>query len=107
MNNYISRRGFGRLCAGLAVAALATETRSARAADLPPVEESAAQAQALGYRHDAAQVDRAKFANYVEGSTCANCQLFQGAAADWGPCAIFPGVAVAAKGWCSAYVKKA
>jgi hypothetical protein len=102
----MNRRGFGRLCAGLVVATLGTESYSARAADLPQVDESGAQAQALGYRHDAAQVDRAKFANFVEGSMCANCQLFQGAGADWGPCAIFPGVAVAAKGWCSAYAKK-
>ncbi|HUH40436.1 MAG TPA: high-potential iron-sulfur protein, partial [Castellaniella sp.] len=37
----------------------------------------------------------------------ANCQLFQGKAGeDWGPCPIFGGKQVSAKGWCSAYTKK-
>ena len=35
-------------------------------------------------------------------------QLFQGKAGDAaGGCGIFPGLQVSAKGWCSAYVKKA
>ncbi|MGH8675153.1 MAG: high-potential iron-sulfur protein, partial [Burkholderiales bacterium] len=53
-------------------------------------------------------VDRKKFANYQPGQSCANCTHFQGKANDpWGPCAIFPGKQVAAKGWSSAWVKKA
>jgi hypothetical protein len=39
---------------------------------------------------------------------CANCALFQGKAGDaWGGCPIFAGRQVAAKGWCSAWAKKA
>ncbi|MGH7262243.1 MAG: high-potential iron-sulfur protein, partial [Nitrospiraceae bacterium] len=42
------------------------------------------------------------------GQDCASCQLFQGKPGDaWGPCPIFPGKNVNAKGWCSAYIKKA
>jgi hypothetical protein len=48
-----------------------------------------------------------KHAKYVKGNACSNCQLYQGAAAPWGGCPIFAGKQVAAKGWCSAWVKKA
>ena len=42
-----------------------------------------------------------------DGQTCANCNLYQGdGSAAAGPCAIFPGKAVAGGGWCSAWVKK-
>ncbi len=79
----------------------------ARAAAVP-VSESDPNAQALGYRADAAQVDKAKFAQYQAGQMCGTCQLYQGKAGDpSGPCAIFSGKLVNAKGWCSAYVKKA
>ena len=43
----------------------------------------------------------------VEGAYCENCMYIQGeAGAEWRPCAIFPGKVVAAKGWCSAWMKK-
>lgn len=43
----------------------------------------------------------------VEGQYCENCMYVQGeAGAEWRPCAIFPGKVVAAKGWCSAWLKK-
>jgi hypothetical protein len=72
------------------------------------LDEKDAQAQSLGYKHDATKVDKAKFPKYQAGQTCANCTLYQGKPADaWGACAIFGGKQVAAKGWCSAYVKKA
>lgn len=71
------------------------------------LDEKAPQAMALGYVADAAKVDKAKYPKYAPGQICANCQLYQGkpdsAAA---PCAIFAGKQVAAKGWCSAWVKK-
>ena len=76
--------------------------------ELPHLAESDPQASALGYKNDAKQVDRKKFANYQPGQTCAGCQQFQ--AKDkgvWQPCAIFPGKSVNANGWCSAWVKKA
>lgn len=72
------------------------------------LDEKDPQAQSLGYRHDAAKVDRKKFSKYQAGQTCDNCQLFQAKpGAEWGPCQIFPGKEVNGKGWCSAYVKKA
>ena len=75
---------------------------------MPHLDEADPQAVALGYKHDASKVDKKKFANFKEGETCANCQHFTGKAGDqWGPCAIFPGKQVNAKGWCSAWVKKA
>lgn len=92
-----------------AAAALGSYARSSAAQGAPQrVDEKDPQAQALGYKHDATKVDKAKFTNYQAGQTCANCTQYQGKPKDeWGGCAIFPGKQVNAKGWCSAYVKKA
>ncbi len=71
------------------------------------LDEAGPTAVALGYVADASQVDKAKHANFVEGSNCANCALYQGAAgSEAGPCPLFAGKQVAAKGWCASYVKK-
>ncbi len=71
------------------------------------VEENDPTAQALGYKHVATKVDKAKFASYQPGQDCANCQHYQGKAVEpWAPCTIFSGKEVAAKGWCSAWTKK-
>jgi len=81
---------------------------AARAADAGPVAEGDPQAVALGYVSDASKVDKAKHANYVDGSMCGSCALYQGKAGDaTGPCPIFGGKAVSAKGWCTSYAKKA
>jgi len=105
----IERRDFLKI-GSLAVASIAIAAsagKSVRAA-APHVDEKDSTAQSLGYKHDAAKVDQAKFAKYKAGETCANCQLYQGKAGEaWGPCPIFGGKEVSAKGWCSAYVKKA
>ena len=72
------------------------------------LSESDPQAAALGYKADAAQSDKAKFPKYAAGQTCANCQLYQGKPANAaGPCTLFQNKLVAARGWCSAWVKKA
>jgi hypothetical protein len=90
----------GIAAAGFAVPHLATA--QAR------LEESDAQAQALGYRHDTTKVDKAKFPKHTADQNCTNCQLFQAKAGDaWGGCPIFGAKQVNAKGWCSAWVKKA
>lgn len=73
----------------------------------PMLAESDAQAKALGYVADAAKADKAKFPKFAAGQNCANCALYQGKAGAAGPCPLFPGKDVAAKGWCSAYAKKA
>ena len=73
-----------------------------------PLPESDPMALALGYKADATKVDKLKFPKYASDQTCANCQLYQGKPADAaGPCTLYPNKSVAAKGWCSGWVKKA
>lgn len=75
----------------------------------PMVDSSAdPTAQALGYVSDAGKVDKTKYPNHGAGQACSSCALYQGAAgADAGPCPLFAGKQVSAKGWCSSYAKKA
>ena len=76
-------------------------------AGLPLMDEKDPTASALGYINDATKVDKAKYPNYADGQNCGNCALFQGAAGSTqGGCPLYPGKNVAAKAWCSAYVKK-
>ncbi len=75
-------------------------SQSAHAA-LPPLPLDHAQAKALNYAEDAGKVTHALF---KPGSNCENCQFFTAAT---GACAIFPGFAVAPKGWCAGWAKKA
>lgn len=72
------------------------------------VDEKSAQAVALGYVTDTSRVDKVKYKQYQPGQVCANCSLYQGKADDpAAPCPLFPNQRVAAKAWCSAWVKKA
>jgi hypothetical protein len=102
------RRDFLKIGAiGMASLAVAGQAGKAVHAADAHVDENDTSAQALGYKHDATKVDKAKFPNYKPGETCANCQLFQAKpGAAWGPCPLFAGKEVNAKGWCSAYAKK-
>ncbi len=76
--------------------------------NFPMVEKGDAQAVALGYVDDATLADTVKFKNYVPGSACGNCVLYQGKAGDVaGGCPLFAGKNVAAKGWCTSWAKKA
>ena len=104
----IHRRSFLKI-SSLAAAFFAIGTHSLKsAAEGAQIDEKDATAQSLGYKNDATKADKAKFPKYAAGQTCANCQLFQGKPGEaWGPCPIFPGKVVNAKGWCSAYIKKA
>ena len=102
------RRSFLKAGSLAAVSAAIAGSVGNAAAQGARVDEKDAQAQSLGYKHDATKVDKAKFAKYQAAQTCANCALYQGKPTDaWGGCPIFPGKQVAGKGWCSAYVKKA
>lgn len=75
---------------------------AAAGAMLDPNEASAV---ALGYVADATDT---KDARHSAGAACANCALFGGNAGDRdGPCPLFGGKRVAAKGWCTGYAKKA
>jgi hypothetical protein len=72
------------------------------------LEEADPMAVSLGYKHDATKVDAKKFTAYVAGRNCANCQLYQGKAADpWAACAAVGGKLVNGKGWCVVWAKKA
>jgi len=102
-----TRRQF--VLATLPAAALAAVTTRASAQQpAARLQETDAAAVALGYKHDAAKVDKAKFTTYAAGRNCANCQLFQAKAGEeWGACPAVGNKLVNAKGWCSAWVKKA
>uniref|UniRef100_UPI0021491A62 high-potential iron-sulfur protein n=1 Tax=Tahibacter caeni TaxID=1453545 RepID=UPI0021491A62 len=95
-------RRFLTLLAASAAAAVALPA----AADLPSLPETDPTAQALGYKADAAQVDAAKYPQHTAQQNCANCKFFQGAGAS-GPCQLFPGKSVSAKGWCAGYAARA
>ena len=72
------------------------------------VDENDPAAKGIGYRHDAAQDDAAKYPKLVKGQVCGNCALYQAKATDpWAGCPIVGGKQVNAKGWCTAWVKKA
>lgn len=89
--------------------ALAASRVAAQAASTAPVlSEADPQAVALGYKADATKVDKAKYPQHAAGQVCSGCNFYQGKPTDaMAPCQLFSGKQVAAKGWCSAYVKKA
>ena len=94
MKKPIDRRRFIQSMSALSVFPLLAPAL-AKAGQLDPEN---AQAKALQYTHQSAMADK----------ICGNCQLYTGdPAADWGPCAIFPGQEVATDGWCTAWVAKA
>jgi hypothetical protein len=103
------RRFLKTLAVGIAASpvAAALSSRAARAQDLPHLDESDPTAMALGYKHDVAQVDKAKFPQLKPGDTCANCNFFQRKGdEEWAPCQLFPGKAVHANGWCAGHAPK-
>ena len=102
-----SRRRFLKVAAGTTAAAvvLGGLPRFAQAADLPALAESDPSAKALSYVEDAAKSTNAK---RKPGDDCANCQFYSGGPTGRGPCQLFPGKSVNAKGWCVSHtVKKA
>ncbi len=92
--------------AGLAAVPAATLiARGASAAE--PLSESDATAKSLAYVADASKVVAKTNPTYKPGQTCANCIQYTGkAGAADGPCNIFPGKLVKAKGWCKVWVLK-
>lgn len=80
------------------------------AGKLPLVSESDAQAKSFGYYADASKVDKKKWTKKAgpdgDRQKCSNCILFNGGkvtADAEGPCPLFPGKGVAAKGWCNSW----
>ncbi|MET0331171.1 MAG: high-potential iron-sulfur protein [Dyella sp.] len=104
-NNNDSRRRFLKFAAGTAaVAAVVGAMPSlARAADLPHVGADDATAKALGYVEDASKTTNAM---HKAGDNCANCQFYTAGNGGYGPCQLFPGKAVNAKGWCISHAPK-
>ena len=85
-----------------------TATRVSAQAAAPALSETDPQAVALGYKADGSKVDKAKYPQHVATQVCSGCNFYQGKATDpTAPCQLFAGKKVAAKGWCSAWAKKA
>ena len=101
-----NRREFFAAASGVTIAGLTGLIgKNAVAADLPPLLETDAIAVSMGYKTDTAKVDPKKYPTHKPEQTCANCRFFQGAGAS-GPCQIFAGKSVAAKGWCQVWAAK-
>lgn len=105
----LSRRKF---VAGSLMIPLLNISRPVLAQDLPPVSESDPTAVALGYKHNIADIDAMRFPRRSteaggENQFCDNCVFYTGEPGEeWGPCALFPGKSVAAKGWCNTWAIK-
>ena len=79
--------------------------------EMQKLDENATAAVALGYKHDATQVDTNKFPARAGSNGaqqfCYNCNLYLAdEKAEWGGCRIFPGKLVNGKGWCAAWVRR-
>jgi len=97
------RRFFATAGGALGVAVLANVIPSiTRAEDLPHLTLDDPTAKALNYTEDNTKAP----APHQAGQECANCNFYTGAATGYGPCQLFAGKSVAAKGWCSGYAKK-
>ncbi|MDI5893028.1 high-potential iron-sulfur protein [Halomonas rhizosphaerae] len=96
-----SRRDFMRnSLLGLAALPLGAGilSKSAFAQDLPRLDPSAEQAQALNYVENAS--DASDHPAYEEGERCDNCMFFQ---ADNEGCQLFPENSVEPAGWCQSW----
>ena len=106
----MSRRRALSLVAGAAAViplGMLVSSRGAAAVDLPHVSEDEPSAVGLKYKHDATQAARVdKAGTPADQQFCHNCQFAQGEG-EWVGCSIFPGKAVNANGWCTAWVPKA
>lgn len=101
-----SRRRFLGTAGGLGAAALGLTLLPAagRSAELPHVTDADATAKALSYTADAAKTRNPA---HKPGTDCSDCQFYSGAGdKGFGPCQMFPGKAVSAKGWCQAYAAR-
>ncbi|TAN08298.1 MAG: twin-arginine translocation signal domain-containing protein [Rhodanobacteraceae bacterium] len=103
--NVSPRRRFLKLAGGAAAAAVLLGSLPRRVwAALPHLSAATnATAKALHYVDDNAKAGPP----HKSGQDCSKCVHFQGKAGEaWGPCAIFPGFDVNAKGWCDGFQAK-
>jgi len=92
----VNRRGFLKLT-GSGLIGLTLGGVALRVSAQEKLSEEDPTAVALKYVHE----------SKVDGAYCENCMYIQGEdGQEWRPCAIFPGKVVAAKGHCSAWLKK-
>jgi hypothetical protein len=100
-----ARRHFLKWAAGTAVVVAAGSSIPSwvYAADMPHVSPDDPTAKALGYVEDANQSSNPQ---RKAGDTCANCQFFSAGTGGYGPCQLFPGKQVNAKGWCISHTPK-
>ncbi|HEY5775409.1 MAG TPA: high-potential iron-sulfur protein [Xanthomonadales bacterium] len=90
--------------ASLPIVVLLGGTRTARAEDAPHMDPEDPMAKALRYVHDAVASEGREDVTAL----CDNCMHYSGESGkEWGPCALFQGKQVNAKGWCTAWIKKA
>ncbi|MET3493360.1 high-potential iron-sulfur protein [Variovorax boronicumulans] len=98
-----SRRTF--MITLVAAGASASATNSLAQATL---DEKNPQAMALGYAVDSSKVDAKKYPKHDKAQLCNGCALWQSKPTDaQGNCPLFAGKQVSAKGWCSAWARKA
>ena len=98
------RRFFATAGGAIGAAVIANALPSlARAEDLPHLSLDDPTAKALNYTEDNTKAG----APHQAGQDCSNCNFYTGGATGYGPCQLFAGKAVNAKGWCSGYAKKA
>jgi hypothetical protein len=102
----MTRRGFVAAAVAVPVGAVFASREAAAQANQPKLDPNDPVAKALMYVEDAAKVDKAKAPNFKPDQNCANCIQYKAGTGGYGPCTAFPGKVVAAKGWCSAWVKK-
>ena len=77
-------------------------SKNAFAQDLPRLDPSSEQAQALNYVENAS--DASDHPAYEEGEQCDNCMFFQ---ADNQGCQLFPQNSVEPGGWCQSWTAQA
>lgn len=92
----------------IAFAATGPAFCATRAMAQTELDEKDPQAVALSYVTDTAKVDAKKFPKHANTQLCNGCALWQSKTTDvQGNCPLFAGRQVRAKGWCSAWARKA
>jgi hypothetical protein len=71
----------------------------------PRVDENESKAAAIGYRHDSAKVDKARYPKHETSRQCQNCLAFapEKPSDEWVECDLMSDRLVHRSGWCSAY----
>lgn len=71
-------------------------------------EEAEPKASAIGYKHDSARVDKARYPKHDVNQRCHNCLAFapEKPTDEWGECDLMSDRLVHRNGWCSSYKKR-